>query len=73
MTEKQSLELFTKVLKDSWKENEKEDALKVAKDVGYLPLALNLAAKRRKRDSWIKIHEELEKEIANLSILSHEY
>ncbi|WP_052728012.1 NB-ARC domain-containing protein [Methanosarcina vacuolata] len=71
MTEEQSLELFAKVLQDSWKENEKEHALKVAKDVGYLPLALNLAAKRRKRDyPWVKIHEALEEEIALLSVLS---
>ena len=67
MTEEQSLELFKNVLKDCWDENEKEDALKVAKDVGYLPLALNLAAKRRKRDySWIELHEALEEEIARL-------
>ncbi len=71
MTEEQSLELFAKILKDSWEENEKEDALKVAKDIGYLPLALNLAAKRGKRNySWIKIHEALEEEIAHLSVLS---
>ena len=70
MTEEQSLELFANILKDCWEESEKEDALKVAKDVGYLPLALKLAAKRRKRGySWIKIHEALEEEIARLSVL----
>jgi len=70
MTEEQSLELFKNILKDGWDKNEKEDALKVAKDVGYLPLALNLAAKRRKRDySWVELHKALEEEIARLSIL----
>ena len=70
MTKEQSLELFKNVLKDCWDENEKENALKVAKDVGYLPLALNLAAKKRKRGySWAKLHEALEEEIARLSIL----
>jgi hypothetical protein len=70
MTEEQSLELFANVLKDSWDNNEKEDALKVAKDVGYLPLALNLAAKRRRREySWTEIHNALEEEIARLSVL----
>jgi NB-ARC domain len=70
MTKDQSLELFAKILKVCWDEDEKEDALKVAKDVGYLPLALNLAAKRRKREySWFKLHEALEEEIARLSVL----
>ncbi len=53
-----------------WDENEKEDAFKVAKDVGHLPLALNLAAKRRKGGySWAKLHEALEEEIAHLDVL----
>ena len=70
MTKKQSLELFQKVLKDLWNEDEKDDALIVAKDVGYLPFALNLAAKKRKRDySWRELHKALEKEIALLSVL----
>jgi hypothetical protein len=70
MTEKQSLDLFENVLKTSLDDDEKEDALKVAKDVGYLPLALNLAAKRRKKDySWAKLHDALKEEIARLDVL----
>ena len=71
LTVEQSLALFENVLKDSWNQNEKEDAIKVAKDLGYLPLALNLAAKRRLRDySWAKLHEALKEENARLSVLS---
>jgi hypothetical protein len=70
MTEEQSLELFIKILGDLWNKDEKEDALKVAKDVGYLPLALSLAAKRRRRNySWTKLHESLKEEIARLNVL----
>lgn len=70
MTEEQSLKLFRNILKDCWDESEKADALKVAKDVGYLPLALNLAAKRRRKNySWNKLHEALEEEIARLDVL----
>ncbi|WP_410509646.1 NB-ARC domain-containing protein [Methanosarcina hadiensis] len=70
MTKEQALELFRNALKDCWDENEKENALKVAKGVGYLPLALNLAAKRiRGGYSWTKLHEALEEEIARLGVL----
>ena len=70
MTEEQSLELFKIVLKDQWDEKEKENALEVAKDVAYLPLALKLAAKKRRRNySWIKLHQALKEEIARLSVL----
>ncbi|AKB64636.1 hypothetical protein MSMAS_1440 [Methanosarcina mazei S-6] len=70
MTEEQALELFRNVLKEYWDEDEKENSLKVAKDIGYLPLALKLAAKRRRRGySWTKLHEALEEEIARPSVL----
>jgi len=70
MTKEQSLNLFEKILEKRLDERERGDALKVAEDISYLPLALTLAAKRRKRGvSWVKLHEALEEEISRLSAL----
>ena len=67
MTPDQSLELLSSKLGRSIEDVEREDALLVAESLGYLPLALKLAAERIKRKiSWKDLNDALEKEISFL-------
>ncbi|MDZ8064751.1 MAG: NB-ARC domain-containing protein [Nostoc sp. DedQUE08] len=70
MTPEESLELISKSLEREIEEVEKQEALRVAKAVGYLPIALNLVAARVKRGvAWVKLETALKQEVANLKIL----
>lgn len=70
MTATQSLSLLSKRLGRSLHEHEQESALALAKTVGYLPLALELAAVRMARGtSWSDLHRALTAEIARLETL----
>ena len=70
MTPEQALELLSARVNRAIDAAEREEALALAKAVGYLPLALELAAVRVARGmSWIALCEALEQEIANLNAL----
>lgn len=70
MTEGQSLALLSKRLGRELVETERQEALDLAKEVGYLPLALNLiAAQIEDGVSWAELLEELRAEIARLEAL----
>ena len=70
MTPEESLEVFSKFLKRELVDTEREEALQVAKAVGYLPLALNLAAVRVKRGvAWSELEAALQAEVARLEEL----
>ncbi len=70
MTEGQSLALLSKRLGRELNEAEQQEALDLAKEVGYLPLALNLiAAQVEDGVSWAELLEELRAEIARLEAL----
>ena len=70
MTKGQSLELLSKRLGRELNEAEQQNALDLAKEVGYLPLALNLiAAQVEDGIYWTELLEELRAEIARLEAL----
>jgi len=70
MTPEQSLELLTSCLNQELTEVERESAETLAKTVGYLPLALELAASQVSEGiSWAELLGDLEAEIADLEIL----
>jgi hypothetical protein len=70
MTETQSLALLRGYLKHELTLEERKQAKILAKIVGYLPLALELAAAQVEDEiSWVELIEELQAEIANLEIL----
>jgi len=70
MTEGQSLALLSKRLGRELGETERQEALDLAKEVGYLPLALNLiAAQVEDGVSWAELLGELRAEIARLEAL----
>ncbi|MBN4005992.1 NB-ARC domain-containing protein [Nostoc sp. LPT] len=70
MTPEESLELFSNSLGREIKEVEKQEALRVAETVGYLPIALNLVAARVKWGiTWAKLEAALKQEVANLKVL----
>ena len=70
MSEKQSLMLLANRLGRKLEKEEKESAIKLAAQVGYLPLALDLAAARVARGkSWTELLQALSTEIAQLEVL----
>jgi hypothetical protein len=70
MTETQSLALLRGYLKHELTLEERKQAKILAKIVGYLPLALELAAAQVEDEiPWVELIEELQAEIANLEIL----
>ena len=70
MTPEQSLKLLAAQLSRSLIGTERDEALRLAEAVGYLPLALELAAARVTRGvPWTVLHEALEEEIARLETL----
>ncbi|MEA5533308.1 NB-ARC domain-containing protein [Crocosphaera sp. XPORK-15E] len=70
MTETQSLALLTGYLKHELTLEDQKQAKKLAKIVGYLPLALELTAAQIEDDiPWAELIEDLQTEIANLEIL----
>jgi hypothetical protein len=70
MTPEQSLDLLAARLGRSLEEIEREEALLLAEVIGYLPLALELAAIRVAHGiSWTILREALEQEIARLEVL----
>ncbi|NEO69397.1 NB-ARC domain-containing protein [Moorena sp. SIO3H5] len=70
MTLNQSLELLTACFNNELTNQELDYAETLAKTVGYLPLALELAAAQvRDGISWEELLSELEAEIANLEAL----
>ncbi|MDZ7955972.1 NB-ARC domain-containing protein, partial [Nostoc sp. DedQUE09] len=70
MTPEESLELLSNSLGREIKEVEKQEALRVAETVGYLPIALNLVAARVKWGiTWAKLEAALKQEVANLKVL----
>ncbi len=70
MSEEQSLMLLANRLRRKFEEEEKESAKQLAAAVGYLPIALDLAAARIARGkSWAELHSALTSEIARLEVL----
>jgi hypothetical protein len=70
MTPEQSLALLSIRLNHPWAETEQAAALALAKDVGYLPLALELAAARVTRGTtWTNLRAALKTELARLETL----
>ncbi|NER87419.1 MAG: hypothetical protein F6K64_10490 [Moorea sp. SIO3A2] len=70
MTLNQSLELLTSCLRNGLTNQELDYAETLAKTVGYLPLALELAAAQvRDGFSWEELLDELQAEIADLEAL----
>jgi hypothetical protein len=71
MTPQESLELLSKSLEREIEAVEKQQALRVAQTVGYLPIALNLVAARIKWGmTWVKLETALKQEVADLKVLS---
>jgi len=72
MTPEQSLALLSARLERTLSEVEQGEALALAKDVGYLPLALELAAARVARDTTLTaLRKALEAEVVRLEALEH--
>ncbi len=70
MSEEQSLMLLANRLGRELEEEEKEAAKQLAAAVGYLPIALDLAAARVARGkSWAELNSALTAEIARLEVL----
>ncbi|MCP4544324.1 MAG: hypothetical protein GY832_45010 [Chloroflexi bacterium] len=70
MTPEQSLGLLAARLGRAMEETERDEALRLSEAVGYLPLALELAAARIVRGvAWEVLQEALEEEIARLEAL----
>ncbi len=68
MTQSQALELIKRFLGRDWFFNEQEESKRVARKVGYLPLALKIIAEliAEKETSWKNLILDLEAEIAKL-------
>jgi hypothetical protein len=67
MTPEQALDLLAARLQRPFDTAEREEALSLTKAVGYLPLALELAAVRVARGmSWVALCDALEQEVVNL-------
>ena len=74
MSEEQSLLLLERRLGRDLAEEEIAGAKKLAKEVGYLPIALDLAAARVARGkSWSELNSALTAEIARLEVLDSIY
>ena len=70
LTPEQSLDLLAAHLGRALGPAERDDARRLAEAVGFLPLALELAAVRVKRGvSWTELHRALEAEVARLEEL----
>lgn len=70
MTSEQALDLLSSRLRRPLDELEQEEALQLTRVVGYLPLALELAAARVARGtSWTALLQALEEEIVRLEVL----
>ncbi len=70
MSPEQSLELFSKRLNCRLEGEEKQQAQAMAEAVGYLPLALELAAARISRgETWNQLCAAFEAEVARLEML----
>ncbi|MBE9207566.1 hypothetical protein IQ244_13750 [Nostoc sp. LEGE 06077] len=70
MTPEESLVLLSQSLERKIDTVEKQEALRVAETVGYLPIALNLVAARVKRGiTWVQLETALKQEVANLKVL----
>jgi hypothetical protein len=70
MTPEQSLELLSARLGRTLDGAEREEALRLAKAVGYLPIALDLVAARISRGiAWNELYQALEGEVARLEAL----
>jgi hypothetical protein len=70
MTPDQSLELLSHRLERTIRLDERAQALAVARTVGYLPLALDLAAAQVADSvSWTELQQDLEAQIAHLESL----
>ncbi|NEQ54837.1 MAG: hypothetical protein F6K11_32730, partial [Leptolyngbya sp. SIO3F4] len=68
MTPEQAMELLTNAMDRQLADDEQEQAGKLAKAVGYLPLALQLAAAQLEQDlaTWEELLEDLTAEMARL-------
>jgi uncharacterized protein (UPF0276 family) len=70
MSVEQSLEMLAGRLKRDLSESEKKSARRLAKAVGYLPIALELAASRIARGvTWSALCADLDREVARLEAL----
>ena len=70
MSPDQSLVLLARRLGRNLGEEEQPEALKLAELVGYLPIALDLAAARIARGkTWLELNQALSAEIARLEVL----
>ncbi|MBZ5689785.1 MAG: trypsin-like peptidase domain-containing protein [Acidobacteriia bacterium] len=70
MSEGEALSLFETRLARSMPDGERVQALLVAAEVGYVPLALHLAAVRAKAGlAWVKLAQDLESETRGLEAL----
>jgi len=74
MTESQALELIKQLLQRNWHLGEEYLAKKVAKKVGYLPLALEIIAELivENTAAWEDLESDLETEIAKLEEIAVE-
>ncbi len=71
ITPEQSLTLMSNRIGRALEETEREEALKLAEAVGYLPIALELVAARVARKTpWSDLICTLEQEVARLEALS---
>ena len=70
MSESQSLMLLSNRLGRELEEDERQEARQLAEAVGYLPIALDLAAARVAREkSWSELNSALTAEIAQIEVL----
>ena len=70
MSPEQSLELMTQKLSETLSDSARQQALSFAERVGYLPLALELAASQIEDGvTWRELVEDFQSEIARLEIL----
>ena len=70
MTSEQAIELLNKLLRRSVIGAERDQALALAEEVGYLPLALELtAAQVADGVPWAELLEDLRAEVAQLEAL----
>jgi hypothetical protein len=70
MSPEQALALMTQKLSEPLREAEKQQALAFASRVGYLPLALELAATQIEEGvSWAELFEDFQAEVARLEAL----
>lgn len=72
MTPSQSMELVTKKLGRELTDSEVQDAKAFAKEVGYLPLALELATAQVANDTaWKVLLQDMQQEVARLKTLGN--